>query len=60
MNDVQNKTTIRAFLSGMQEFRTDTTTSYDDLQLQNSYDWGREWAHRLTLRYFDSDARRNG
>ena len=57
--------TICCFLLGMYEFRSDFTTAftryYDaedgpndqayDLQL--AYDWGREWAHRLTFRYFD-------
>lgn len=38
---------IRAFFLGMREFRlTLTTRCNHDI----AYDWGREWAHRLTLR----------
>lgn len=52
--------TITTFLLGMWEFRRDLTwadptrtiyTGYTDLDI--AYDWGREWAHRLTLRYWD-------
>ncbi len=48
-----------AFLNGMREFRSDWTTSYDHVEtdegyaLQEAYELGREWAHRLTLRRYD-------
>lgn len=45
---------IIAFLNGMREFRSDVTTSYDDYDLLISYDWGREYAHRMTFRFFDN------
>ena len=50
----------KAFLLGMWEFRSGCTwadpartdtCSYTPLD--EAYDWGREWAHRLTLRRFD-------
>ena len=41
---------IRAFLLGMYEFRLTCTTATD---WPESYDWGREWAHRLTLRRYE-------
>jgi hypothetical protein len=44
---------LRAFFLGMMEFRDDLTTSFDDLDLSDAYDNGREWAHRLTMRRFD-------
>lgn len=44
---------LSAFLRGMREFRSDFTASYDDTALQDAYDWGRELAHRVTLRRFD-------
>jgi hypothetical protein len=48
---------IKAFLLGVREFRSDFTTAFgpdeDDLML--AYDWGREWAHRLTFRYWDGE-----
>jgi hypothetical protein len=43
-----------AFLLGMKEFRLSCTANLDDEGFQSEYDWGREWAHRLTLRRFDS------
>lgn len=43
---------LRAFLYGMWEFRSDFTTNFDP-DLQEDYDWGREWAHRLTFRRFE-------
>lgn len=46
-------TRIRAFLLGMIEFRSMWTTGYDDQSLMETYDWGREWAHRLTFRRFE-------
>lgn len=45
---------IRIFLLGMREFRSMVTTSFDPPEI-NSYDWGREWAHRLTLRCFEPE-----
>lgn len=45
--------TIFAFLLGAREFRSDMTTGYDDYALMTAYDWGREWAHRVTLRRFE-------
>lgn len=45
---------ILAFLHGMWEFRSDCTANYDAEGLQDEYDWGREWAHRLTFRRFDT------
>lgn len=44
---------FRAFLLGMAEFRSDCTTGFDDLDLLDAYDAGRDLAHRLTLRRFD-------
>lgn len=43
---------IKIFLLGMKEFRSDITTSFDE-DCINTYDWGREIAHRLTFRFFD-------
>lgn len=43
---------IRAFLLGAWEFRSDFTTNPGN-DLIETYDWGREWAHRLTLRVWD-------
>lgn len=46
--------TLRAFLLGVQEFRCSFTTLYSDNGLMRAYDLGREWAHRLTFRRFES------
>jgi hypothetical protein len=46
-------TRIYAFLLGVVEFRQTITTHFDH-PLINDYDWGREWAHRLTLRAFEN------
>ena len=43
---------IKAFLTGMAEFRLSSTTSYDP-PLIDAYDAGRDLAHRLTLRRWD-------
>ncbi len=43
---------IKAFLLGVWEFKLSCTTHFDE-PLINSYDWGREIAHRLTFRIFD-------
>ncbi len=45
--------TIKAFLLGMQEFRSTYTTHIADWHLQTAYDKGREWAHRLTFRRYE-------
>lgn len=42
-----------AFLNGMKEFRLSLTTHYDDLNLLEAYDTGRDLAHRLTFRRYD-------
>lgn len=36
----------------MKEFRLQTTTHFDYPEI-NWYDWGREIAHRITLRFFE-------
>jgi hypothetical protein len=41
-----------AFLRGVREFRSDLTTHYD-YPLIETYDAGREAAHRLTFRRYD-------
>ena len=46
---------IKAFIDGIQEFRSDWTTSYD-YPLIEWYDAGREVAHRATFRRFEVDA----
>lgn len=45
-----NKLSI--YLLGMREFRLDSTTSFGYPQIE-TYDRGRDMAHRLTLRRFD-------
>lgn len=45
---------LKAFLLGMREFRLSVTTHLSDDDLQTAYEWGREWAHRLTLRRWDT------
>lgn len=44
---------IKAFCNGIREFRSTMTMAYDDDDLQDAYDWGRELAHRLTFRHFE-------
>jgi hypothetical protein len=44
---------VGAFVNGVWEFRTMWTMNYQDHALQESYDSGRDWAHYLTLRYFE-------
>ena len=46
---------LRAFLLGVREFRLTFTTHFADLDLLEAYDAGREWAHRLTFRHFDTN-----
>jgi hypothetical protein len=45
--------TIAVFFLGMAEFRSDCTTNPGD-DLIEAYDLGREWAHRLTFRRFET------
>ena len=44
---------IKAFITGLREFRLSFTTHYESPELLEAYDMGRELAHRLTLRRFD-------
>lgn len=44
---------LRAFWCGVREFRSNWTQHYPDDGLAEAYDWGREWAHRVTLRRFE-------
>ena len=44
---------IRAFLLGMYEFRSSITWRYVRDDMDNAYECGREWAHRLTFRRFE-------
>lgn len=44
---------IQAFVLGMYEFRRDLTTHFDADALIETYDKGRDLAHRLTLRKYD-------
>lgn len=43
---------LHAFALGMIEFRSVFTTHFDN-DLIETYDRGREWAHKLTLRRFE-------
>jgi len=42
---------IKAFILGMIEFRSDCTTNVGEIE---SYDSGRDFAHRITFRHFDN------
>jgi hypothetical protein len=44
---------LQAFVLGAWEFRLNFTTHFADNGMQYAYDWGRELAHRLTLRRFE-------
>jgi hypothetical protein len=44
---------MKAFLYGVLEFRSDLTTNFG--VNQDAYEWGREWAHRITLRHFETN-----
>lgn len=44
--------TVYLFLLGAREFRLGATTHFDYPEI-DTYDTGREWAHRLTLRLFE-------
>jgi hypothetical protein len=43
---------LRAFILGIREFRLGITTHFDD-DLIETYDRGRELAHRITFRRWD-------
>ena len=45
--------TLRAFLLGMTEFRCAFTAAFTDDALNDAYDRGRDFAHRLTLRRYE-------
>lgn len=45
-------TKLRAYLLGIREFRSDFTTHFD-YPLIETYDAGRDMAHRLTFRRWD-------
>lgn len=45
---------MKAYWLGMVEFRSSWTHSHSDETLRAAYDKGRDMAHRLTLRCFDS------
>lgn len=47
-------TRLSAFIAGMREFRTDWTKHYADENILEWYDRGRDLAHRLTFRHWDS------
>ena len=44
---------IKAILNGVQEFRSNSTTHYEE-DLINYYDFGRELAHTVTFGQFES------
>ena len=48
-----NNSTIYAFILGIFEFWSPTTTNFDSDKLLNAYDRGRELAHKLTFRQFE-------
>lgn len=43
---------LRIFLLGMREFRLSCTTHFDEPEIE-TYDRGRDFAHRLTFRKWD-------
>ena len=45
---------MRFFLRGMIDFRSAFTERFDEVDDMHRYDLGREWAHRLTLRWWDA------
>jgi len=47
------KNKFRAFVLGMREFRLSSTTHFEDYNLAEAYDKGRDFAHRITLRRFE-------
>jgi hypothetical protein len=46
---------IKAFLLGLREFRRSFTTHFD-YPLIETYDRGRDLAHKVTLRYWDDSS----
>ena len=46
---------IRAYVMGLYEFRRMFTTSFDTNEEYKYYDRGRDLAHALTLRHFDTE-----
>jgi hypothetical protein len=44
---------LQSFALGGWEFRLNCTTHLQDDAMRDAYDWGRETAHRLTLRRFE-------
>lgn len=50
---------LYAFLMGAYELRLTCTSNFEDENgddphgHQCAYEWGREWAHRLTFRHFE-------
>lgn len=44
---------VKAYLLGLREFRRAITQGYSCDSLQNTYDLGRDRAHRLTLRRYE-------
>jgi len=44
-----------AYLNGMLEFRSSYTTNYKDYALICAYDEGRDMAHWLTFRKYESE-----
>jgi hypothetical protein len=47
---------VSPFLHGVREFRLSLTRHYDDCASAEAYDWGREWAHRVTFRRYEDGA----
>jgi len=45
--------TIKAFIQGVIEFRCSFTTYYGDYAIDRAYDYGREFAHKITARRFE-------
>jgi hypothetical protein len=45
---------LTAFINGIWEFRLSMTTHYEDDDLLDWYDQGREFAHRVTLRRYEA------
>jgi hypothetical protein len=44
---------IKAFLTGIFEFKLGYTTRFEGAG--HAYDLGREWAHKMTFRYFEQE-----
>lgn len=47
---------LKAFFLGMREFRCSLTQGYEDEDLRESYDKGRDLAHAITLRRYEDIA----